>query len=74
MCAHVCAPMKKMPNQKAQKPSRSGSATNLYLCAELKARAVALSLISGESLSDMAERGLRRILAEQSKKERRAAA
>lgn len=47
--------------------------TNLYLCPDLKSEAIALSKRLKLSLSDMAERGLQRVIAEQRRKERRAA-
>lgn len=47
--------------------------TNLYLCPDLKSEAIALGKRLKLSLSDMAERGLQRVIAEQRRKERRAA-
>lgn len=47
--------------------------TNLYLCPELKRDAQALAKVMDISLSDLAERGLRMVMREQRRKERRAA-
>ena len=47
--------------------------TNLYLCPELKRDAQALAKVMDISLSDLTERGLRMVMREQRRKERRAA-
>lgn len=47
--------------------------TNLYLCPDIKSEALALGKRLNLSLSDMAERGLRKVIREQRRKERRAA-
>ena len=47
--------------------------TNLYLCPELKRDARALAKVMDISLSTLAERGLRMVMREQRRKERRAA-
>lgn len=52
---------------------RKGTPVNLYLCPELVGTARKLAERNNGSLSDMVERGLRRMIREQRRKERVAA-